>query len=586
MTVSIRDFSDITKIGTGRMGNVYLATQPARGRKVVIKQIPSLTLADQKSVERFENEIRKTAGLNHDNIIRIFDVGQDKQTFFIVREYVDGPNLKQVMHWHPFSREIGLMILLQAIKGLNYAHQHGIVHLDFKPGNILIAKSGKTKVVDFGISHALESEVNDPSHGFISPKYMAPEVASGSRVRGNFTDIWAVGILAYRLISGSVPFVEDDIRKLVHEIVHEKEKNLLTLVPTLPGNLAGEVSACLEKNPQNRPRSLDKMIACLEDYFYDLDVHDCEETAANYIQDRNAEGQALARMLSRYHQKKGKQYLDAGNRAMAAAHVTEAEKFSALDKDLNAFKIAKGPIRVRTSGLYPKRIESKPALPRLEIPKIPGPGSFAEWKNSKKIISIAGIIGIVLIVAVCVIMMTGKNHSTHPTAEPQPLKGAIQEASGQKHIKSASSAAVPESGLVPVSSTANQKSAFADKSIDPSMHPELPKNLMPHQKDIRKSNPRAGQPKYGKPNARQAVSISLKPSAETAGTGLLHIHTYPWAEMYVDNVFQGTTPTPNPILLAAGDHSLVLKHDGYVTYSGTVHIDKGDTTRISIQLQQ
>jgi serine/threonine protein kinase len=578
MAVSIKDFSDITKIGAGRMGNVYLATQPARGRKVVIKQIPSLPLADPKSVERFENEIRKTAGLNHDNIIRIFDIGQDKQTFFIVREYVDGPNLKQVMHWHPFSREIGLMILLQAIKGLNHAHQHGIVHLDFKPGNILISKSGKTKVVDFGISHALESEVKDPSHGFITPKYMAPEVASLSRVRGYFTDIWSAGILAYRLISGSVPFVEDDIRKLVHEIVHEKEKNLLTLVPTLPGDLAGEVSACLEKNPQNRPRSLDKMIACLEDYFYDLDVHDCEETVANYIGDRNAEGQALARMLSRYHQKKGKQYLDSGNRAMAAAHVTEAEKFSALDKDLNAFKIAKGPIRVRTSGLYPKRIESKPALPRLEMPKIPAPGNFAEWKNAKKIVFIAGIIGIVTIVVVSVIMMIGKKRSTLPIAETEPIKGAIQEASGQKHIRSAS---------VPVSSIPDQKSVSADKSIETSIHPEPSKNVMMHQQDNRKSNPRAGQPKYGKPNARQAAPISLKPSAsETAGTGLLHIHTYPWAEMYVDDVFQGTTPTPNPILLAAGDHSLVLKHDGYATYSGTVHIDKGDTTRISIQLQQ
>ena len=584
MTVSIKDFSDITKLATGRMGNVYLATQPVRGRKVVIKQFPSPALQDPKLAERFENEIKKTAGLNHDNIVRVFDFGQDRHSFFIAREYVDGPTLKQVMQWQPFPREIGLMILLQAIKGLNYVHQQGIVHLDFKPGNILISKDGKAKVDDFGISHAIAGEVNDSSRGFRTPKYMAPEVAAGSRVRGYFTDIWSTGILAYCLISGSVPFAEEDIRKLVHKIMHEKERNLLTIIPTLPGGLANEVSACLEKNPHNRPPSLDKMIACLEDYFYDLDVHDVEETVANYIKDRNAEGLALARMLSRYHQKKGKGYLDAGNRMMSDAHFTEAEKFSVLDKELTASKIAKAP-RVRISGLYPKRIGSKPASPRLEIPKFPALGIIAEWKKAPKIISIAGIIGIVTIVAVSVIMMTGKNHVTVPISEPEPMKGAIQEASGQKQIKSAPAATALDSEPVPVPATPDQELASTDKSIEKSIHREPLKKITSRQQDNRKSEVRAGQPKHGKPNARQAVSISLKP-VEAASTGLLHVHTYPWAEMYVDNVFQGTTPTPNPILLAVGEHTLVLKHDGYATYSGTVHIDKGDTTRISIQLQQ
>jgi serine/threonine protein kinase len=586
MTVSIKDFSDITKLGTGRMGNVYLATQPAWGRKVVIKQLPSLMLQDPKSVERFQDEVKRTAGLNHDNIIRIFGFGQDKQSFFIVREYVDGLDLKQVMDWRPFPGEIGLMILLQAIKGLNYAHQQGIVHLDFKPGNILISKDGKAKVDDFGISHAIAGEVNDSSRGFRTPKYMAPEVAAGSRVRGYFTDIWSTGILAYRLISGSVPFADDDLRKLVHEIMHEKERNLLTIVPTLPGGLADEVSACLEKEPQNRPPSLDRMIACLEDYLYDLDVHDPEETVANYIKDRNAEGQALARMLSRYHQRKGKEYRDAGDTVMPDAPFTEAEKFSVLDKDLTVSKIAKAP-RVRISGLYPKRIESNRSSPRLGKLNFRAPGIFAEWKNTKKMISIAGIIGIVTIVAVFFVMMTAKNHRTVPIAEPGPMKSAIQEASGQKQVESAPAAATPDSGKVPASAIPDQESASTDKSIEKSTHPEPLNRITFRQLDKRKSNQRAGRPKYGKPNAKQVVSISPKP-VETAsiGTGLLHVHTYPWAEMYVDNVFQGTTPTPNPILLAAGEHSLVLKHDGYTTYSGTVHIGNGDTTRINIQLQQ
>jgi hypothetical protein len=328
------------------------------------------------------------------------------------------------------------------------------------------------------------------------------------------------------------------------------------------------------------------MISCLEDYFYYLDVHNLEETVANYIKDRNSEGQALARTLSRYHQRKGKEYRDAGDTMMPNAHFTEAEKFSVLDKDPAVSRIAKGP-RIRISGLYPKRIVSNRASPRQEKPVFRALGIFAEWRNTKKMISIAGIIGVVTIAAVFVVTMTGKSHGTVPIAEPGPMKIAIQEASGQKQVESAPAPTAPDSGKVPLSATPDQESASTDKSIQKSTHPEPLKRISFLQLDNRKSNPRAARPKYGKPNAKHVVSNSPKPVG-TAGTGigLLHVHTYPWAEMYVDNVSQGTTPTPNPILLAAGEHSLVLKHEGYTTYSGTVHIGNADTTRINIQLQQ
>ena len=212
------------------MGNVYLATQVALDRRVVIKELTSTSQKDPKLIKRFENEAKSAAGLDHDNIIKVFDFGEDRQSFFISMEYVDGLDLEQLMYWKPFPREIGLMILLQAMKGLNYAHNQGIVHCDVKPGNILISKTGKVKVVDFGLAHASirAAEYADKASVFITPGYMPPELASGNDGENVLMDIWSTGVLAYRIICGVLPFASDDIRKLIFSIVHEQRKRMFS----------------------------------------------------------------------------------------------------------------------------------------------------------------------------------------------------------------------------------------------------------------------------------------------------------------------------------------------------------------------
>jgi serine/threonine protein kinase len=389
MSFAIKDFSDIKKLSEGGMGSVYLATQLSLNRKVVIKELASNLHNEPQLIKRFENEAKSAAALNHENIIRVFDFGEDRKSFFITMEYIDGWNLDQIMHWQPFRKEIGLMILVQAMKGLNYAHKHGTVHCDIKPGNILVSKTGSVKVVDFGLAHASSqtADSNDKSSIFITPSYVPPEVATGSGNQDIFTDIWSMGVLAYRITCGRLPFVGEDIRKLVYSIVHEKEKDIQMIVPSLPDDLAESFRGCLRKNPKDRIASLDPVIESLEKFIYDLGVRDIEKMVMNYVSDRHSVDPALAGLLLQYHMQKGNEYLDAGNSLKSDVHFREAEKYGALDLDFTASKISSGS-RGRFTGPYRQRT-SHPQAGRSIIPSL---GIFTKSKSIKRKISIIGII--------------------------------------------------------------------------------------------------------------------------------------------------------------------------------------------------
>jgi serine/threonine protein kinase len=646
MAFSIKDFSDIQKLGEGGMGNVYLATQVALDRRVVIKELTSTSQKDPKLIKRFENEAKSAAGLDHDNIIKVFDFGEDRHSFFISMEYVDGLDLEQLMHWKPFPREIGLMILLQAMKGLNYAHDQGIVHCDVKPGNILVSKTGKVKVVDFGLAHASirEAEYMDKASVFITPGYMPPEVASGNNGENVLMDIWSTGVLAYRIICGMLPFASDDIRKLIFSIVHEKEKDVQSIVPTLPEDLSAAVRACLEKNPRKRPATLDNMIESLENYIYDLGVRNVEKMIMNYIGNKDSSETEIAGMLLQYHMQKGNEYLDAGNSAKSEAHFREAEKYGVVEQ---SFKIS--PMRrqsanpkTRFSGQYPQRLDSRPANAPKERKNFPLGQVLAKVKNARAMIPIIGVSAIVLLGAILAFMMV-RNNGNRGTQPARDAVLAAAEGVRQNQVKRPPGGSEADREPVPGMAALNQELTSVDKYKAVSTEPVQTRrtNLEPSlagTTEVRRQGLQKGEQKYGvlklsvepssasvfvdgekvtvdqlaggkrlsagrhtvaayangygeykttvtvEPNARQAVSVAMKPLE--SGTGMLHVHSYPWADLFVDDVYQGTTPTPTPISLAVGDHVIVLKRAGFSTYSGKVHVDRGETTRIKIQMEQ
>jgi len=265
------------------MATVYRATQTSLNRTVAIKKMFPQGDADNKFIRKVENEARSAASLDHDNIIKIYEFGMDGGAFYIAMEYMDGNDLETLLKDEKFQREIALLIALQALKGLHFAHQQGVIHRDIKPANIFISKTGQVKILDFGLARGGENMyVTSPNLVSGTPFFMSPEQARGDRQLDKRMDIFSIGILLYLIITKEFPFDENNIPGLFHAILNKKEKNIHSYAPTLPMTLARTIHRTLEKEKNDRPSSLLPLIEPLENYFYELGVRDAAREITNY----------------------------------------------------------------------------------------------------------------------------------------------------------------------------------------------------------------------------------------------------------------------------------------------------------------
>ena len=197
-------------LGVGGMGAVYKARQASLDRLVALKVLPREVGRDPTFAERFRREARALASLNHPNIVTIHDIGQSEGLYFIIMEYIDGANLRQIIHTQTLSPEQALALVPQMCEALQYAHDEGVVHRDIKPENILVDKRGRAKIADFGLAKILGDRVLDTSltgtqQVMGTLRYMAPEQMMGARDVDHRADIYALGVVFYELLTGELP---------------------------------------------------------------------------------------------------------------------------------------------------------------------------------------------------------------------------------------------------------------------------------------------------------------------------------------------------------------------------------------------
>ncbi|MCP4493823.1 MAG: protein kinase [Gammaproteobacteria bacterium] len=240
------------KLGEGAMATVFSAWDPDLKRDVAIKMLKYKLAYDDKFLNRFEQEARIVGSLNHPNIVNVFEVINQFSTRFIVMEKLHGQNLSQILKE---KGAFGLVetreILLQVASALHYAHNHGnkgIVHRDIKPSNIVVDSYGNIKLTDFGIaSPPQDKEVNIEG----TPSYLAPEVINGDLLDGR-ADIYALGVMAFHLLTKSLPFTASTIAKLLKMQVTQKPPDIRKACLGIDDDLAAFIESALSKEPNDR----------------------------------------------------------------------------------------------------------------------------------------------------------------------------------------------------------------------------------------------------------------------------------------------------------------------------------------------
>ncbi|NLK51744.1 MAG: Stk1 family PASTA domain-containing Ser/Thr kinase [Syntrophomonadaceae bacterium] len=248
------------KLGAGGMAIVYRARCTWLDRTVTVKILRDELVNDEEFVRRFRHEAQAVAQLSHPNIVSVYDVGQDNGIYYIVMEYVDGQNLKELIRQKGKIATLeALDISIQICSALEHAHENNIIHRDIKPHNILITSRGKVKVTDFGIARAITgTTVTHPGKILGSVHYLSPEQARGELV-GISSDLYSVGAVLYEMLTGRVPFEGESPISVALKHLQDPIMPPRKVEPAIPEIVEQIVLCALNKEPQQRFRSAREM---------------------------------------------------------------------------------------------------------------------------------------------------------------------------------------------------------------------------------------------------------------------------------------------------------------------------------------
>jgi eukaryotic-like serine/threonine-protein kinase len=263
-TVIDQRYQIVARIGSGGMADVYCAQDLQLGRKVALKLLYRRFAEDEEFVERFRREASAAAGLQHANVVGVYDRGEWDGTYYIAMEYLEGRSLKQlIVDTGPLAPLAAVDIAEQILKAARFAHRRGVIHRDIKPHNVIIDEEGRAKVTDFGIARAGASDMTETGSIMGTAQYLSPEQAQGHAVSAR-SDLYAIGIVLYEMLAGRVPFDGESAVTIALKQVTEAPVPPSAYNAAVTPELDAVVLRALEKDPEHRFADADEFIAALE----------------------------------------------------------------------------------------------------------------------------------------------------------------------------------------------------------------------------------------------------------------------------------------------------------------------------------
>ena len=254
----------LNRIGSGGMADVFCAEDTHLGRQVALKVLHHRFAQDEQFVERFRREASAAAGLQHPNVVGVYDRGEHDGTYYIAMEFLPGRTLKQVINEEaPLDQLRAIEITMQVLEAASFAHRRGVIHRDFKPHNVVVDDEDRVKVTDFGIARAGASEITETGSIMGTAQYLSPEQAQGQAVTAA-SDLYSIGVMLYEMLAGRIPFDGDSAVAIALKHLSEPPAPLAQVRPDIHPALEAAAMHALVKDPAHRFRSAEEFTAALD----------------------------------------------------------------------------------------------------------------------------------------------------------------------------------------------------------------------------------------------------------------------------------------------------------------------------------
>jgi serine/threonine protein kinase len=561
-------------LSSGGMATIYLGQHAELGRQVVIKQLHPHLSNDQGFVKRFEREAKLLGRLHHENVVDVIDYFESEGAYYIILEYIEGCSLKDLLDRHrkvPFL--IAVHIVSQIARGLQHAHQNGIIHRDIKPANIMLTSSGGVKITDFGLAYAKESlTITDPGTFVGTPAYLAPEQVRGQTADAQ-SDIYALGVIFYELISGSNPFAGQTHSETIDRTLRCVPKDLSRQYDGLPLGVDSIAQKLLDKNPRHRY----------------VDV-------AKVLHDLNPYNLAGAEMFSRY-------MADPGNYHPRQEDINVIKKIARSERLARSLKqmvmlmvialliLLGGQWGYKTvSDFLLKWRQARTGAPRDTLRS--GLPDTVLSPTPVQVLSVVGTEGASL-------FLNGKPAGTTPANITAIAPGSYKLVARKDGYEDWARDFSIKAGQVLVM-TAEMKprtlppgylklaaKPWAEVYIDGRYYDRTPLDQLvrlavgSHELILRHPN---------RKTHRQTIDITSKDTvlvdvAMPEAYGELRISVTPWAVVYIDGEEMGTTPLGAPLKISIGEHELLLKGPSGKEWNETLIIEEDKVLERNVVLQ-